>query len=187
MTWWAIFQWISSNQTDPHSIYENLDGKSVGLKRFNPPGPCPSSRMDVSSFGCVTSLALQLVLNFIISSRTVDICRPVCRRLFGMYRGAVTNVLRTLLRNICKISIFEWQTVPYVHTCFSIVLYSSSLFVSERSVMARVKRQTRPTFTLYCKTWPWHVTPYLLVCGSQQIHHASVFVVTYTSCSRLAL
>jgi hypothetical protein len=71
-------------------------GKSVGLKRFNLSGPCSSSRMDVSSFGCVNSLALQLVLNFIISSRTVDICRSVRSRLFGMYRGALTHVIRTL-------------------------------------------------------------------------------------------
>jgi hypothetical protein len=59
----AIFQWIPSDNIDPRSIYENLVGKPVGLKRFNLLGTGSTSRMDVSSFGSVNSLALQLVLN----------------------------------------------------------------------------------------------------------------------------
>jgi hypothetical protein len=143
MAWWVISQWISSNQFIPEAIYVNLVVSSSGLTRFNPvnaelnpishlmallgayhilhvsrisvnlPGPSSSSRMDVSSFGCVSSLSLYLVLNFVISSRTVDICRSVCRSLFGIYHGVLTIVLRTLFWNFCNISIFELLAVPH--------------------------------------------------------------------------
>jgi hypothetical protein len=49
---------VNTLKSDRPPLYENLVGKSVGLKRFNLPGPCSSSRMDVSSLGCVNSLAL---------------------------------------------------------------------------------------------------------------------------------
>jgi hypothetical protein len=49
---------LKSNRTPPPSIYENLVGKSVGLKRFNVPGSCLSNMMDVSPVGCVNSVAL---------------------------------------------------------------------------------------------------------------------------------
>jgi hypothetical protein len=49
---------VNTLKSDRHPLYENLVGRSVGLKSFDLLGPDSMSRMDVSSFGCVNSLAL---------------------------------------------------------------------------------------------------------------------------------
>jgi len=126
MTYWAIFQWICSRYI-LQANHENLLIKSSGLYRFKGPGHCSVSRLHVRLFGCVSSLTLWFVLNFVISSRMVGICRSVCRSLFGTYHGALTIVLRALFWKRCKISMFDWETVPqsgmpYVHIGFSIDL-----------------------------------------------------------------
>jgi len=77
-----------------YGTYENLIISSVGLKRFNLLGS--SSRAGVSSLGCVISFSWYLVLKLVISALTVCICRSVCKRVFGTYRGALTIDLRTL-------------------------------------------------------------------------------------------
>jgi hypothetical protein len=105
--------------------YENLVVKSSGLYRFKSPGSFTVSRLDVRLFGCVSNFALWFVLDFVISSRMVGICRSVCRSLFGTYHGALTIVLRALFWKRCKISMFEREAVPqigkpYFHIGFSI-------------------------------------------------------------------
>jgi len=78
-----------------YGTYENLLVSSVGLKRFNLLGPSSSSRAGMSSLGCVISFSRYLVLKLVISALTVDICRSVCRIVFGTYHGALTIDLRT--------------------------------------------------------------------------------------------
>ena len=79
-----------------YGTYENLVVSSVGLKRFNLLGPSYSSMAGMSSLGYVISFSRYLVLKLVISALTVGICRPVCRIVFGTYRGALTIDLRTL-------------------------------------------------------------------------------------------
>jgi len=127
MTYWAIFQWICSRYI-LQGNYENLVVKSSGLYRFKSPGPSSVSRLDVRLFGWVSSSALWFVLNFVISSRLVGICRSVCSSLFGTYHGALTIVFRALFWKRCKISIFEWETVPqsgmpFVYIGFIIITF----------------------------------------------------------------
>jgi len=79
-----------------YDAYENLVVSSVDLEHFNLLGSSSAGRAGVSSLGCVMSFSQYLVLNLVISSLTVSICRSVCRILFGTYRGALTVDLRTL-------------------------------------------------------------------------------------------
>jgi len=65
------------------------------------------------------------VLNYVISSLMVGICKSVCRSLFGMYHGALSIVLRTLFGIFGKISMFEGEaepqrSIPYVHIGLSV-------------------------------------------------------------------
>jgi hypothetical protein len=50
-----------------------------------------------SSFGCVVILSMYLMVNFVIFSVTVDICKSVCRILFDIYHGAFTVARKTLV------------------------------------------------------------------------------------------
>jgi hypothetical protein len=79
-----------------YGAYENLVGSSVGLNRFNLLSSSSSSRVGMSSLGCVTSFSRYLVLKLVISVLTVGICTSVCKIVFGTYHGALTIYLRTL-------------------------------------------------------------------------------------------
>jgi len=92
--------------------HENLVFKSSGSYRFKCPGPRSVSRLYVTLFGCMSILARWFVLNFVISSLMVGICRSVCRSLFGTYHGALTIVLRVLFWKRWRISMLEWEAVP---------------------------------------------------------------------------
>ena len=78
-----------------YGAYENLVVSSVGLKRFNLLGSSSSSRMGMSSLGCVMSFSRYLVLKFFFSALTVGICRSACRIVFGTHHGALTIDMRT--------------------------------------------------------------------------------------------
>jgi len=95
-----------------YGTYEKLVVSSVGLKRFNLLGSSSSSRVGMSSLGCVSSSSRYLVLKLVISALTVGICRSVCRIVFGTYRGAFTIDLRTLFSHLCSISTLELLAVP---------------------------------------------------------------------------
>jgi hypothetical protein len=79
-----------------YGAYENLVVSSVGLKRFNVLVSSSSSRVGISSLGCVISFFRYVVLKLVISALTVGICRSVCNIVFGTYHGALTIDLRTL-------------------------------------------------------------------------------------------
>jgi len=79
-----------------YNAYKNLVISSIGLSRFNRLGSSFSSRMGMSTLGCVISFSRYLVLWLVISALTVGICRSVCITVFGTYRGALTTDLRIL-------------------------------------------------------------------------------------------
>jgi hypothetical protein len=79
-----------------YGAYENLVVSLLRLKRFNILGSSSSNRAGMSSLGCMISFSPYLVLKLVISALTVDICRSVCKIVFGTYRGALTIFLRTL-------------------------------------------------------------------------------------------
>ena len=79
-----------------YGTYEKFVVSSVGLKRFNLLGSSWSSRAGMSSLGFASSFSRYLLLNLVISALTVDICKSVCRIVFGTYRGAFGIDLRTL-------------------------------------------------------------------------------------------
>jgi hypothetical protein len=96
-------------------------------------GPCSSSRIGISWFGCQSSLSLWAEPCFVTSSRTVDMSRSVCRTLLGMYHSEFTIVRNTLFWKRCSIAILDWEAmphrgIPYVHIGRSNILYSRSLF-----------------------------------------------------------
>jgi hypothetical protein len=91
-----------------YGAYENLVVSSVGLKRFNLLGSSSSSRVGVSSLGCVISFSRYLVLKLVISALTVGICRSVCRIVFGTYRAA------SKIKN-SEIILDSYQYVPLAH------------------------------------------------------------------------
>jgi len=88
---------LTSNILVPvYGTYKNLVVSSLGLTRFNHLGSSSSSRAGMTSLECVISFSRYLVLKLVISAFTVDICRSVCKIVFGTYRGALTIDLRTL-------------------------------------------------------------------------------------------
>jgi hypothetical protein len=80
-----------------NGIHKNLFVKSVSPNLFNLLGSSSSSIVDESSFGCMVIISMYLMLNFVIYSLTVDLCKSVYRSLFDIYHGAFTVVRRTLV------------------------------------------------------------------------------------------
>ena len=62
------------------------------------------------SVGCVISFSRYLELKSVISALIGGICRSVCKTVFGTYRGALAIDLRTLVLNLCSISILVLQS-----------------------------------------------------------------------------
>jgi hypothetical protein len=78
-----------------NDIYENLAVKSVGLNLFSLLGSSSSNGVDASSFGCVVTLSLYLMVNFVISSLIVCTFKSSCKTLLDIHHGEFTIARRT--------------------------------------------------------------------------------------------
>jgi hypothetical protein len=112
--------------------------RSFGLYRLILFGPCASSRIGISWFGCRSSLSLWTVPCF-GTSRTVDLSISVCRTLLVMSRGAFTIVRNTLFWKRCSIVILDWEAMPQrgipylypfsVHVTFNFITNSCTYLI----------------------------------------------------------